>query len=160
MAKATTIFEKLITGLTVALISTVFLAGTVATARGVSADFVLRTAIDSSWTLRLFKNKTYSYTLFSGITGNSSILDSGTYSKVNDKIIFNSMSGDKSFDNKVYYIKKCFLLKGQCFILTDGQFASILKRHLTFPFKHKVYLFSYYAIDSVKIIIDNYSKAQ
>lgn len=68
--------------------------------------FIVSANIDILYTLKTYKNGTYKYCVWSGISDEEAILDSGTYTIENSKITFKSIKGsDNRFNGKSYFMK-------------------------------------------------------
>jgi hypothetical protein len=103
--------------------------------QGIKASFTLRTLPDNTWYLELKKDNTYKYLHWSGFGGNPTVLDSGTYSLENLKLITKSQIENNTKGRKFndYYIHKIKVKKYQTLLGVDSKhrkFAVFGKKYL------------------------------
>lgn len=91
--------------------------------QGIKASFTLRVLPDNAWNLELNRNNTYKYLHWSGFGGKPTVLDSGTYSFDNLKLIIKSKieNNTKGLKFNDSYIQQIKIKKYQYLIGVDSK---------------------------------------
>ena len=89
-------------------------SGILINAQGIKAEFLVNSLPDNAWFLKLHKDNSYKYIVWSGFSG-SHTLDSGRYKLVDEQITFTSemLKSTDSYDKKVFYLKRKLINRNQ-----------------------------------------------
>jgi hypothetical protein len=108
--------------------------------KNLKARFILRFIPDNVWLLRLYKDNTYEYHLWSEWSNKINVLDFGTYQMTKDKLTFQSLKNDiiieNNLSNDTFFVKTLKIRKKQEIESSDDFHLDVFYKN--FFFRRKV----------------------